>query len=109
MPRNEIAGYDIDFIKLKSASGEVSDITLLSWEFNIYESLFSSTISGNIILVDATDRIGNLPIKSVDEIEIRFKSEDFISSDYISYTGNIVKISNKDGTSQGLQISVELY
>ena len=46
-------------------------ITTLVTEINIYESIFNKTLSGNILVTDATNIIATLPLTGLERIEFK--------------------------------------
>jgi len=69
---------DVFLISYKSPDGSGTparlDIRSLIMEFNIYESLESNFITGDITLTDGTNAIQELPLTGYERIEFYFRS-----------------------------------
>jgi len=69
---------DVNLISYKSPDGSGTparlDIRSLIMEFNIYESLDSNFITGDITLTDGTNAIQELPLTGYERIEFYFRS-----------------------------------
>lgn len=64
--------YDIDRLSLISYTGKSIDISNIFVELNIYEDIYSPTISGDVIVNDTTNLIDLLPLSGFDYISIVF-------------------------------------
>ena len=70
----------IDLVSYKSHDGQEAsrkDITALVAEINIYESLFSNTLSGNMVLVDTFNLPSYHPITGLEKVEFAISSPGF--------------------------------
>ncbi len=54
--------------------GKAIDIRLVMVELNIFEDLFSHTISGNVVVTDSTNLIRNLPIYGFEGLKVDFNA-----------------------------------
>lgn len=67
--------YKLETLQIKSLNtGEFADITEFMLEINLYEDLFSSCMTGNVILADAANLITNLPILGNEYITIKLRT-----------------------------------
>ena len=71
----EFAGdYHLRYIHLRNHAGEGitgekgEDINLKVLELNIYESIFSSSVIGSVVIGDTQNLIGNLPIQGTERL-----------------------------------------
>jgi hypothetical protein len=65
--------YQINEISIKSLDGTVVDVRYLMEELNIYENLFTNTLSGNIILNDSLNLPANHPIVGHETLAINIE------------------------------------
>lgn len=72
-----IKDLNISKILLINYLGEVVDITSLFVQMNIYESIFSTCITGDIIINDGTNLLNNFPIICQEKICISFSNPSF--------------------------------
>ena len=66
------AGEGIKFATGETLKGE--DINLKVIEFNIYESIFSSSVTGSAVIADTQNLIGNLPIQGTERLAFKLAS-----------------------------------
>jgi len=82
----EIDKFEItNYTRSKANSVGLSQITP---EFSYYESIFSPTISADVIIEDATNLLNDLPVIGDEDIELSFhnkRNPDFIDVDLRSY------------------------
>ena len=79
----EFAGdYHLPYVHLINHSGEGIDsdthgenITALVIELNIYESIFSSSVTGNIVIADTQNLISKLPIQGTERLSFRLTTK----------------------------------
>ena len=55
-------------------TGQISDISGFMLEINLYENIFSSCMSGNLIVADAINLITNLPLMGNEYIRIKLRT-----------------------------------
>ena len=74
----EFAGdFFLKYIHLRNHAGEGvvapkgEDINLKVVEFNIYESIFSSSVTGSAVIADTRNLIGNLPIQGTERLAFK--------------------------------------
>lgn len=70
-------------------------------DLNIYESIFNKTLSGNLLIVDANNVIGKLPLTGNERLEFKFFTPSCSSGyDFTIKSGNpmyVYKIQNRTG------------
>lgn len=66
--------YELVDVKIGSAKGQIFDVANFVIDINIYEDMFSPTMSGNITLNDAQDLINLLPMIGEERLLITFKT-----------------------------------
>ena len=79
----EFAGdYDLKYIHLHNHRGQGLknsekgiDINHMVAEFNIYESIFSSSVTGSAVIADTRNLIGNLPIQGTERLSFKLTSK----------------------------------
>ena len=85
-------------------------ITTLVTEINIYESIFNKTLSGNILVTDATNIIATLPLTGLERIEFKLNTPGINRSfDFTEETGHpmfIYKLDKRQGVTPRTQIYV---
>ena len=76
-------------------------------DLNIYESIFNKTLSGNLLIVDANNVIGKLPLTGNERLEFKFFTPSLSKGyDFTVKTGNpmyVYKIQNRTGISPRAQ------
>ena len=85
------------------------DIKHMVQEFNIFESMFSGAITGSMVLADATNLIGNLPIQGTERLTFKLATKGMPTIDCSDETGHpmhIYKLSDKQQAKDGMQIYV---
>ena len=77
----EFAGdYNLQYIHLHSHKGEGmvapkgENIANLVIELNIYESIFSSSVTGSLVIADTHNLIANLPIQGTERLCFKLAS-----------------------------------
>lgn len=86
---------DIQELFLVTAKGNYINLDSYLMEFNIYEDLFSNTLSGDIAISDSRNLIKELPIMGDEFIVIKFKTPDYPSELSISKTFRVVSITDR--------------
>jgi hypothetical protein len=66
--------YELIDVKVGSARGLIVDVYNFVLDINIYEDMFSPTISGNITLNDAQDLINLMPFIGEEKLLVTFKT-----------------------------------
>ena len=102
--------FGIDELKIVTPAGQVSDLIsdVLVIEINIFEDLFSNTLSGSIMLTDIRDIITLLPIQGQEELYLKLRTPSLTDpNDVIDFSQNpfiINKVSMRREVSSGGQI-----
>ena len=114
----ETAGdYHLKYIHLRNHAGEGveahlkgEDVNLKVLEFNIYESIFSSSVTGSAVIADTHNLIGNLPIQGTERLSFKLASlgdtgrENIIDcSEETGHPMHIYKLTNKQQAKDYLQ------
>ena len=61
--REQYAGeIHLEYLKIYSSEGVVADLSNVVVQINLFEDIFSSAFTGNIIIVDTLNIIEKLPI-----------------------------------------------
>ena len=87
--------YDIKEIKLFASSGNVIDLSEVVIAINIYEDIFSPSITGNIAVVDTNAIIMNAPITGQDYISFKITTPG-LENQSIDFTENVMSIHRID-------------
>lgn len=93
----------VNNVTLISHLGEAVDLTAIFTQVELFESIFSPTLSGNIIINDSTNLIKNLPIIGQEKLEISFASPLF-KEEPVVLSFNIYKIDNRVRVNERSQI-----
>ena len=115
----EFAGdYHLPSIVLHNHEGEGltpdklgHDIKAITQELNIYESIYKSAVTGSIVINDATNIIGTLPIQGTETLSFKLSTPNpdmqFGILDASQKTGHpfhIYKLADKQQLSEGMQL-----
>lgn len=87
---------DITSIVIKSTNGNELDITDQIFEINIFESMFNTTLSASIIVMDSSGAISRLPIIGQEQITFTMKTPTQESKSLVFY---VYKITSRYFTS----------
>ena len=69
---------------------ELSEIFV---EFNLFEDIYSDSISGNLLLIDVDNLLGKFPIKGVEFLNVRLRSD--YTNEYINKVFQIYEVSDR--------------
>ena len=75
--------FNLTSIHLHNHKGESIDIKRLVQEFNIYESIYTHTVTGTAVITDAIDLIGNGPIQGTERLSFKLSTPGVHDSDSI--------------------------
>jgi hypothetical protein len=93
--------YKLIDVKIGSARGLIFDLSNFITDINIYEDMFSPTISGNVTLNDAQDMMNLLPMIGEEKLLITFKSPSMTDSDGLfEQAFYIYKMTNREYTAE---------
>jgi hypothetical protein len=95
--------FELDELVFESIPGIEWDIKLLMAEANIYEDIFNSTLTGNIVLDDADNRINNFPITGFEYIRFKFRTPD---KSYITLRLRVFKIDQRELEKERRQVFI---
>ena len=96
--------YKLDNVIVHSASGSI-DIKDLLLELNVYESIHSSNLYGNITIMDSANHVQNMPIIGQEDIEFTVQTdEDTNTLDFTTFRGRIYKVNNMVRTEERQQV-----
>jgi hypothetical protein len=73
--------YELIDVKIASARGLIFDVFNFVIDINIYEDMFSPTMSGNITLNDAQDLVNLMPMIGEEKLLITFKTPSMTDND----------------------------
>jgi hypothetical protein len=97
MDQNSIAtGGDVEISKLvlTNFKGNTLDISLIFTEVEIYEDVYSASLSGSITIVDTRDLIHEFPIIGEETLQMTFKTPGLPNAAEVSQTFVIYKLTN---------------
>ena len=83
------------------------NIKALVQEFNIYESMFKGAITGSLVITDAINLIGNLPIQGTERLSFKLSTPGMPAIDCTDESGHpmhIYKLTNKSQATEGIQV-----
>ena len=96
--------YKLESVIVHSASGSM-DIKDLILELNVYESIHSSNLYGNLTIMDSANHVQNLPIIGQEDIEFEIAtSEDTETLNFRRHRGRIYKVNNMIRTEERQQV-----
>ena len=105
--------FNLRDITLINHEGIPTDIRGLVQEFNIYESIYNHCITGTIVVTDALDLIGNLPIQGTERLTFKLStpgtnnSDDIIDcSEETGHPMHIYKLDSRQQLQDGLQMYI---
>jgi len=101
---SQFAGdFQLDYIIIHSSSDPI-DIKPLWLELNVYESINSSQITGDVTIADSANHLQNIPIIGQEEIEFVFGTPQNEQIDFESFRGRIYKVNNMVKTDERQQV-----
>jgi len=105
--------YTLRDMLLINHEGEAIDIKYLVQEINIYESIYNNSITGTVVITDATNLINNLPIQGTERLAFKLKTPGTQEQRHIidcseetGYPVNIFKLSHRQQLDQGMQMYI---
>ena len=101
--------YNLSGIVVINHAGEGTNIQHMVLEMNIYEGIDKSSVTGTLVVTDATNLIGNLPLQGTERLIFKLStpgtdhSEDIIdASELTGHPFYIYRVSNRNQLSQGV-------
>ena len=85
------------------------DIKSMVQELNIFEDMYKGSLMGSMVIADATNLIGNLPIQGTERLSFKLTTPGMPAIDCTDESGHpmhIYKLTDKQQASDGLQIYV---
>ena len=80
------------------------DIKNLMLELNVYESIFSPTLTGALTIADSANHLQNVPFIGQEELEFKFGIPDNDLVDFTKHRARVTKISNVTRTEERQQV-----
>ena len=85
------------------------DIKALVQEFNLYESIYKTAMTGSVVVVDTINLIGRLPIQGTERISFKLTTPGTTDgmidcSERSGHPMHVYKLTNKQQVSEGTQI-----
>ncbi|MDP6585831.1 MAG: hypothetical protein QF535_14340 [Anaerolineales bacterium] len=96
--------FQLEHIIIHSATEPPLDIKPLWIELNVYESINSSQLSGDVSIADSANHLQNIPIVGQEEIEFVFGVPDNEMIDFESFRGRIYKVDSMVRTDYRQQV-----
>jgi len=103
---NQAGDYKLQEILLHGPTGTI-DIKALMVELNVYESIYSNSIYGNIVIADTHNHIQNVPIIGQEMLQFKFSTDDSPQNEAIDFTqhfARIYKVSDQVRTAERQQV-----
>ena len=103
---NQAGDYKLDSILLHAPTGTI-DIKTLMVELNVYESIHTNAMYGNIVIADTNNHIQNMPIIGQELLEFKFGTDDNPDNESIDFTrhkARIYKVSDQVRTAERQQV-----
>ena len=99
-PHIEFAGdFALENITIHNHEDNLAvDIKGLVVEFNIYESMFASSLTGTLVISDSTNLIGKLPIQGTERLTFKLSTPGSLTIDCTEESGHpmhVYAVSNK--------------
>ena len=90
----QVAGeYVLDTIKLLSSTGQFVDLKSQVVSIDIYENIFTSSISGSITFAETYDLMTNFPIVGQEFLELKLRTPGFNNQvDIIDFVDNPLSV-----------------
>ena len=114
---NEVAKSDLQFVgeflieecKIVSTTGKTYDIVELVEEINVFENIYTASVSGDIVIKDTTNIIQNFPIIGEERLVLKLQTpqstpEAETTIDYTQSPLIIYKINSQRGDGETAQV-----
>jgi hypothetical protein len=92
---NYAGEYSVSELKLMSSSGNVVDLSRTYISLSLFENIFSSSMSGIIVLTDANNLLMNMPITGQDYLSLKIETPS-LEQHAIDYTETVFSITKID-------------
>ena len=95
--------YQLEEIKLFSSSGNIIPLNGLMVTLNLFENIFSPSMSGSITILDTNSIVLNMPVIGQEYLSFKIKtaSLDGEGTDIIDFTENVFSIYKIDSRLEG--------
>ena len=87
--------YDLTELKLFTSSGAVIDLRPMYLALNLYENMFSNTLSGTLMFTDTNSLVVNAPIVGQEFLSFQIKTPS-LDSNPIDFTKNVMAVHRID-------------
>lgn len=89
-------GGDVELLSLQliNYKNKAADISSIFTEFELYEDIYSASLSGSITIIDTHDLINSFPIIGEEKLKITFKTPGFPDSSTINHIFYVYKLTN---------------
>ena len=99
----------IEECSIVSITGQVYDISELVEEINVFENIYTATVSGDIVIKDTTNIVANFPIVGEERLILKIQTpqerpEPDTTIDYTLSPLIIYKINSQEGSGESAQI-----
>ena len=97
--------YEIEEVRLFSSSGNIIPLNGLMGTLDLFENIFSPSMSGSITILDTNSIVLNMPIVGQEYLSFKVKtaSLDGEGTEIIDYTENVFSIYKIDSRLEGLK------
>ena len=92
---NYAGEYSVSHLKLMSSSGNVVDLSRTYISLSLFEDIFSTSMTGIIILTDANNILMNMPITGQDYLSLKIETPS-LEQHAIDYTETVFSITKVD-------------
>ena len=92
---NYAGEYSLSELKLMSSSGNVVDLSRTYISLSLFENIFSSSMSGIIVLTDANNLLMNMPVTGQDYLSLKIETPS-LEEHAIDYTETVFSITKID-------------
>lgn len=92
---NYASEYSVSELKLMSSSGNVVDLSRTYISLSLFEDLFSTSMTGIIVLTDANNLLMNMPITGQDYLSLKIETPS-LEEHAIDYTETVFSVTKID-------------
>ena len=96
--------YKLRECNLLSSTGVVARLDANVLEIDLYESMFSSFMTANLIIVDQNNLIANMPIVGQEFVSLKLETPGVGTIDYTDTVFCVQKVTSRKGFSVGSEI-----
>ena len=88
---NYAGEYQLSELRLYSSSGNIVNLENSYQQIDLYENMYSNTLSGTILVVDTDGIIMNLPVTGQEYLGFKITTPS-LDSDAIDYTKHLMSV-----------------